>query len=55
MPILAYDADAVDCLVRSQTKLPIPTVLEWNDDPSNVVGSEYIIMEHAKGVQLHQY
>lgn len=34
--------------------MPIPKILEWSDDPSNAIGSEYIIMEHAVGVQLHQ-
>lgn len=29
-------------------------ILDWSDDPTNAIGSEYIIMEHATGVQLHQ-
>ncbi|GES58153.1 phosphotransferase family protein [Aspergillus terreus] len=32
--------------------LPVPRVLSWNCDPSNPVGSEYIIMEKAKGTAL---
>jgi hypothetical protein len=32
----------------------VPKVLEWNDNPSNHIGTEYIIMEHVPGVQLHQ-
>ena len=40
-------------LVQSNTTVPIPAILDWNDDPSNAIGSEYIIMEHAVGVQLH--
>lgn len=41
-------------LVQSNTTVPIPTILDWSDDSSNAIGSEYIIMEHAVGVQLHQ-
>lgn len=33
--------------------MPIPRVIDWNDDPANPTGTEYIIMEHASGVQLH--
>lgn len=40
--------------VRSRTKIPIPSVLDWNDDPTNPIGSAYIIMEHAEGVSLDQ-
>ncbi|GIK05573.1 hypothetical protein Aspvir_009686 [Aspergillus viridinutans] len=32
--------------------LPVPRVLSWSCDPSNPVGSEYIIMEKAKGTPL---
>lgn len=32
--------------------MPIPKILDWSDDSSNSIGSEYIIMEHAAGVQL---
>lgn len=41
-------------IVRSNTSVPIPRVLDWSDDPSNPVGSEYVIMEHAPGIQLQQ-
>lgn len=41
-------------LVQLTTTVPIPTILDWSDDSSNAIGSEYIIMEHAAGVQLHQ-
>ncbi|QKX58871.1 uncharacterized protein TRUGW13939_05999 [Talaromyces rugulosus] len=34
--------------------LPIPKILDWNDNPSNPTGTEYIIQEHVPGVQLHQ-
>ncbi|KAH8679545.1 kinase-like domain-containing protein [Tricladium varicosporioides] len=39
--------------IRSYTKIPVPKVLDWSDDDNNSVGTEYIIMEHAPGVQLH--
>ncbi|KAF1963492.1 hypothetical protein CC80DRAFT_530346 [Byssothecium circinans] len=38
--------------VRSFTKIPVPQVLDWSDDETSI-GTEYIIMEHAPGVQLH--
>jgi hypothetical protein len=41
-------------LVQQNTSVPIPKVLHWNDSASNSIGSEYIIMEHFTGVQLHQ-
>ncbi|KAI4115491.1 MAG: hypothetical protein LQ345_003920, partial [Seirophora villosa] len=40
--------------VRDHTAVPVPKLLAWNDDPSNPVGAEYIIMEKASGVQLLQ-
>lgn len=40
--------------MQSKTTIPIPKVLDWSDDPSNPIRSEYIIMEHAPGVQLHK-
>ncbi|KAL8786282.1 MAG: hypothetical protein Q9213_002877 [Squamulea squamosa] len=40
--------------LRSHTSVPIPKILDWSDDPSNAIGGEYIIMEYARGVQLHQ-
>ncbi|KAM5490304.1 hypothetical protein MaudMau93_002502 [Microsporum audouinii] len=39
--------------VRTHTTIPVPKVLAWSSDPKNPVGAEYIIMEKAKGVQLH--
>jgi hypothetical protein len=41
-------------LVRAHTSVPVPRVLDWNDDPTNPTGTEYIIMEQASGVQLHE-
>ncbi|KAE8320056.1 kinase-like domain-containing protein [Aspergillus transmontanensis] len=43
--------------LQTKTRVPIPEILDWSDnatDDCNLVGSEYIIMEHADGVQLHQ-
>ncbi|KAL4804384.1 kinase-like domain-containing protein [Aspergillus unguis] len=40
--------------LQSKTSLPIPKVLDWNDNPANPIGTEYIIQEHVAGVQLHQ-
>ncbi|KAJ5086934.1 hypothetical protein NUU61_008241 [Penicillium alfredii] len=40
--------------LQSKFSLPIPNVLDWNDNPSNPIGTEYIIQEHVAGVQLHQ-
>lgn len=40
--------------VRENTSIPVPKVLDWSDDPMNPSGTEYIIMEYAPGVQLHE-
>jgi hypothetical protein len=40
---------------RSKLSLPIPEILDWNDDPSNSTGTEYIIQKFADGVQLHEH
>ena len=40
--------------MQANTGIPIPKILDWSDDALNTIGSEYIIMEHAAGVQLHQ-
>ncbi|KAE8404616.1 hypothetical protein BDV37DRAFT_271277 [Aspergillus pseudonomiae] len=40
--------------LQSKISLPMPRILDWNDDPSNPIGTVYIIQEHAVGVQLHQ-
>jgi hypothetical protein len=39
--------------VRSFTKIPVPKVLDWSDDETSI-STEYIIMQHAAGVQLHE-
>lgn len=41
-------------IVQKNTSIPIPKILDWNDDPANSVGSEYIIMESAVGISLQQ-
>ncbi|KAF2221656.1 kinase-like domain-containing protein [Elsinoe ampelina] len=38
--------------LQQHTSVPIPKVVEWNTDPRNDVGCEYIIMEEARGVLL---
>ncbi|KZF25507.1 kinase-like protein [Xylona heveae TC161] len=38
---------------RTVLDLPAPKVLSWNATDQNPVGAEYIIMEEAKGSQLH--
>lgn len=40
--------------VQEKTTIPIPKILDWSDNPSNTIGTEYIIMEHATGVSLHE-
>ncbi len=40
-------------LVSSYSNIPVPKVLDWSDDDTNPIGTEYIIMEHAPGIQLH--
>ena len=34
--------------------MPTPKILDWSDDPSNAIGSEYTTTEHAAGVQSVQ-
>ncbi|KAJ9299928.1 hypothetical protein DTO271G3_2812 [Paecilomyces variotii] len=41
--------------VDRYTSIPVCKVLAWSSDASNPVGSEYIIMEKAKGRQLIEY
>lgn len=40
--------------VQRNTSIPIPKILDWSDDATNCVGSEYIVMEYVAGVHLHQ-
>lgn len=40
--------------VRQHTGVPVPKVFAWSDTSTNSVGSEYIIMEKAPGIQLFQ-
>ncbi|KAL4750139.1 hypothetical protein BDW72DRAFT_204135 [Aspergillus terricola var. indicus] len=43
--------------LQMKTNIPIPRILDYNGDASdeaNMIGSEYIIMEHATGVPLHE-
>ncbi|KAE8313775.1 hypothetical protein BDV41DRAFT_564168 [Aspergillus transmontanensis] len=38
--------------VRAHTAVPVPNVIAWSSDASNPIGSEYILMEKARGRQL---
>ncbi|KAH0195229.1 hypothetical protein KCU99_g10184, partial [Aureobasidium melanogenum] len=38
--------------LQKHTSVPIPRVIDWNHDPLNTVGCEYVIMEYAAGVPL---
>ncbi|KAI1925858.1 hypothetical protein LOZ65_002669 [Ophidiomyces ophidiicola] len=40
--------------LQHNTKIPIPAILDWSDDPANPIGSAYIIMEHVDGVLLQE-
>lgn len=40
--------------IQTKTEIPVPKILDWNDDIFHPVKSEYIIMEHVEGVQLAQ-
>jgi len=39
---------------RTVLNLPVPKVLAWSADDTNEVGADYIIMEEAKGTELHE-
>ncbi|KAK4965249.1 hypothetical protein LTR66_012158 [Elasticomyces elasticus] len=43
---------AVMQYVQTQTTVPVPKILAWSSDASNPVGTEYILMEKAPGIQL---
>ncbi|KAK2760867.1 hypothetical protein FQN54_002107 [Arachnomyces sp. PD_36] len=39
--------------IKERTRIPVPEVLDWSDDPHNEeVGCEYIIMEYLQGDSL---
>ncbi|PIG79138.1 hypothetical protein AARAC_007728 [Aspergillus arachidicola] len=38
--------------VSAHTAVPVPNVIAWSSDASNPIGSEYILMEKARGRQL---
>lgn len=50
----AIDGDGLGSGIKGCSSIPIPKILDWSNDASNAIGSEYIIMEHAVGIQLHQ-
>lgn len=39
---------------RNVLKIPVPEVLAWSGEANNPVGSEYILMEDASGIALHE-
>jgi hypothetical protein len=38
--------------VKTHTTIPVPEIFAWSSDASNPVGTEYVIMEKAPGIQL---
>ncbi|KAK6007380.1 hypothetical protein QM012_004194 [Aureobasidium pullulans] len=38
--------------VKRNADIPVPDILAWDDDASNPVGCEYIVMSHAEGIEL---
>lgn len=40
--------------MQHPTKIPIPAPLDWSDDPSNPIGSAYIILEHTGKIALQK-
>jgi len=53
-PVSVLRLTLIFVLAQSNTTVPIPKILDWSDNSSNAIGSQYIIMEHAVGIQLHQ-
>ncbi|QSS58857.1 hypothetical protein I7I51_08286 [Histoplasma capsulatum] len=41
-------------IVQAKTSIPIPPILDWSNDSTNSIGSEYIIMEHAADMAADQ-
>jgi hypothetical protein len=40
--------------VRQHVGMPVPNILAWSDDADSPVGCEYVIMDHAEGIELRQ-
>jgi hypothetical protein len=40
--------------VRHYANMPVPNILAWSDNADNPVGCEYVIMDHAEGIELRQ-
>lgn len=52
--VTASEVATID-FVRSRLKIPAPRILAWSSDTStNLVESDYIIMEKAEGVELDE-
>jgi hypothetical protein len=45
-------ANDIRNIVQAKTSIPIPKILDWSDDAANSIGSEYIVIDHAAGIQL---
>lgn len=40
--------------MQRTTKIPIPQIVEWSDNTANDIGSEFILMKHAEGIELRK-
>lgn len=40
--------------MKRYTNIPVPRVLDWSDDPTNVIGAEYIIMDYIGSIRLQE-
>ncbi|CAG8637114.1 hypothetical protein C2G38_2098107 [Gigaspora rosea] len=38
--------------VAKHTDIPVPEIYYWNDDSNNVVGTDFVIMKHLRGIPL---
>ena len=50
--IMEAEASSLYGIVKRRTSVPLPRILDWNVNPSNPVGVEYIIMSLVPGVSL---
>ncbi|CAG8770035.1 2071_t:CDS:1, partial [Racocetra fulgida] len=39
--------------VAKHTDIPVPEIYYWNDDSDNVIGTDFVIMKHLRGVPLY--
>ncbi|CAG8671282.1 12581_t:CDS:1 [Cetraspora pellucida] len=38
--------------VAKHTDIPVPEIYYWNDDNENVIGTDFVIMKHLRGIPL---